>query len=732
MAFRSPDDMIADLRARGIDFKSFQDMVASTGESLRPETPVPFAARLMNFASNGSAAPRRPNTERIQMLQKNPDGLDDLCPANDADKTACFVRSNVLKAKAEQQLAAKAYNAARATYIQAASEMIASPLPSAGSDIYGSLRHGWHACDLMGCLNGAIECSRQLKEYDAALMWLEEAERLDRFLEIAARLQPPSFEWKPLQIPSADYYFERMTALCLASAVFLAVGNTGSAVHRRWLADEIFGVLPDSLKTPQMGKLTPLLGRDILRLRHPDPKTAPGLEIDYPGLQICGSWQKLSVRKSSALISRMRSAVLAFDGHLYVLGGEKFREGPWHRDFWTLDLAKLDGWKQLPDFPLSKEITGDLVGFQMAAHRDGRAFVFVGLPLVPVFDLKRRKWSVMPTTFIPDEQTPEWPYMTPRLMEYTAQCVGDRLFVFGGIHRESVVGTDLFMELHIPSRKWRRLSGSAVPVPSTVSPAPREQCHSWVGQDKSRIFVMFGEADRQAAMLNKQTHGGFYSYAYADLWSWDIKAEVWTRERLHGNVPSPRSEMACTYNPVLDRVILFGGYSPAVPTWFDDMNDTVTYSYYADTFTASTHVNGFPDRWHQVLTRGFPTYRAMASLVTDTKTGKTFLFGGYKNTTYVPTTSKNKEESRSESRSFMDLWQLRLDVPGGFFEEVDLEEEARTARAGPWQRCFACGSTGPWKRCGGACNGRVFFCDSECLKEGWKEHKDKHGCRKAS
>ena len=40
-------------------------------------------------------------------------------------------------------------------------------------------------------------------------------------------------------------------------------------------------------------------------------------------------------------------------------------------------------------------------------------------------------------------------------------------------------------------------------------------------------------------------------------------------------------------------------------------------------------------------------------------------------------------------------------MPGGFFEGVDLEEEARTAKAGPWQRCFTCGSAGPWKKCGG-------------------------------
>jgi hypothetical protein len=100
--------------------------------------------------------------------------------------------------------------------------------------------------------------------------------------------------------------------------------------------------------------------------------------------------------------------------------------------------------------------------------------------------------------------------------------------------------------------------------------------------------------------------------------------------------------------------------------------------------------------WKHVLTRGFPTYRAQAHLVADPATGRTFLFGGYANSEYVPS------RSEEESRSFADLWELRLNVPGGHFAEVDVENEARTARVGPWQRCFTCGSSGPWKKCGGA------------------------------
>lgn len=409
-------------------------------------------------------------------------------------------------------------------------------------------------------------------------MWLEEADVLDKNVELVPiltssfgyYLYPPhalsdySLEWTRMKISSPNYYFERITTLCLASEVFLAIGNTGSAVHRRWVADEIFVYLHDSLKTPQTLKLTPLLGSDILVLRHPDPKTSPALTVNNPTLQIWGSWQKLSIHKAAALGSRGRSAICAFDGssisfsvarslvfkslgYLYVLGGEKTTGGPHYRDFWMLDLAKLDGWRQLPDFPLPKTVTDDLVGYKMAPHRDGRLFVFTGMSTLIVFDTKRRKWTLMQTTFIPDAESPDWPYPSARLTEYSAHCVGDRFYVFGGLHHGSVIGTDLLLELNISSRKWRRLSGSAVPVPSTTGPGPRGQCPSWVGKDQRRIFFMYGIANRHAAMIHKAVHGSLYSYGYGDLWSWDIKAEKWTRERVHGNAPSPRGEMSCTY-----------------------------------------------------------------------------------------------------------------------------------------------------------------------------------------
>ncbi|KAL6303746.1 hypothetical protein BKA93DRAFT_323837 [Sparassis latifolia] len=84
-----------------------------------------------------------------------------------------------------------------------------------------------------------------------------------------------------------------------------------------------------------------------------------------------------------------------------------------------------------------------------------------------------------------------------------------------------------------------------------------------------------------------------------------------------------------------------------------------------------------------------------------------------------------------QSRTFGDVWQLSIDMPGGYFSEADLERDVRSPKMGPWARRFTCGSvSNTWRKCGGSCGGKYVFCSTECLKEGWKEHKQKHGCRK--
>ncbi|KDQ52947.1 hypothetical protein JAAARDRAFT_183581 [Jaapia argillacea MUCL 33604] len=291
----------------------------------------------------------------------------------------------------------------------------------------------------------------------------------------------------------------------------------------------------------------------------------------------------------------------------------------------------------------------------------------------------------------------------------------------------------MVLDLSSPKLEWVRLSGTArsTPKADNFCPGPRRSAACWTNQEQDRIYIMFGLADRQNARLNPQKaelHGEDASYPYDDLWSWSITGGEWRRERMSGNCPCPRSEMACALSPKLNKTIFFGGYSPCLPTIFQEIEgreEMCPFSYYADTFIYEPSLS--PDarsNWRQVITRGFPTYRAHAQLFADPETGKIFLFGGYANADYI------SYRKRPMCRAFNDLWQLKLDVPGGYFEGVDMEEESRTAGVGQLQRCFTCGNTGHWKKCGGSCKGHAFFCDQQCQKEGWKEHRRMHQCAK--
>ncbi|KAL4243595.1 MYND-type zinc finger protein samB [Abortiporus biennis] len=299
-----------------------------------------------------------------------------------------------------------------------------------------------------------------------------------------------------------------------------------------------------------------------------------------------------------------------------------------------------------------------------------------------------------------------WPYPKVGLVYPGLAVCHDKLYVFGGMHDCVTVGCNLWIVLDLTTFEWRKLGGHTGPtlVPEHSMPGPRKHPMIWVegDQGQERIWLQYGMEDRAGAQLLNTDYAADLSYAYDDMW-----------------------KVAWTYNPVLKKTIIFGGYNPMLPTRYTELNAVFEFSYYADTFIFdSTSNESIQPKWKHVLTRGFPIYRAQAKLFSDPETGKMFLFGGCTNSQFVP------DRKYAIQRSFGDLWQLKLDMPRGHFEGVDLEEEALTAKAGPWQRCFTCGSAGPWRKCGSTCCGKAFFCNVECLKEGWKEHRERHGCSK--
>ncbi|KDR67045.1 hypothetical protein GALMADRAFT_232263 [Galerina marginata CBS 339.88] len=595
---------------------------------------------------------------------------------------------------------------------------------------------------LICCYNLIGKSSKEVGNLEDALIWVEEA----RFVALTTRftLEVPLFEWIRHHLELPPLTKQIVTSLVLASEIFEKLGNTGSAVDRRWnLGVEFMGARH---MTPEVVALRDLKKLDRLTsLRHPDPKLTADLKVDHPELQVLGSWKKVYVKKKGPMKPRLAFSSFIWNGKLYVGGGLGETKGPCYRDLCCLDLVKLDTWRTLPPFPGPEGATGVWMLWNFAVYND-KAFLFTGKEELDYFDLRKEKWGTVMTYSLGEAAGPDMGPVFARaplynLKDTTQQVVGDHLYVFGGTHKKCMIGINLFMRLDFKTLTWKRLSGYFQPgkVADYSCPGPRKTPSSWVDANQERIYLFGGEADRSAGGMNGELHTASNGYAYEDFWSWDIKEEKWRMERLCGNVPCPRSEAACTFNPVTNTAIVFGGYNPALQTQFD--NNVFPFSYFADTFVYAPSAppsdnvgiswrntkpasNSNGGKWKQVLTRGFPTYRAQSQLLSDPPTGKVYLFGGYVNTDWVPSGKVNA------SRTFCDLWELRLDLPGGDFANVDIEEEAKTAKIGPWQRCFACGSAGRWKKCGGSCKGKAFFCDSDCLADGWRQHKKMHHCRK--
>ena len=73
---------------------------------------------------------------------------------------------------------------------------------------------------------------------------------------------------------------------------------------------------------------------------------------------------------------------------------------------------------------------------------------------------------------------------------------------------------------------------------------------------------------------------------------------------------------------------MFGGYNASLP-FSSPLGEQFAFSYFADTFIYDPEpADGSSPIWKQVITRGFPTYRAQCAVFSDPETGKVYMFGG--------------------------------------------------------------------------------------------------------
>lgn len=458
--------------------------------------------------------------------------------------------------------------------------------------------------------------------------------------------------------------------------------------------------------------------------RHPDIKLPDRLTVSYPNLQIRGKWERLVIRGSCRPPApRLGMASWIWKGKLYVAGGQSAMQDR-VRDMWVLTLAASPEdrkWRRLPDIP-SHAAGGpqenSTAGIVMKVQND-KAWLFFGSKTVWAFDLTKERWEKKDTT------CKKWPYHRHELSEYAMEVYKGKLYIFGGQDGRMQLGCNLFMCLDLKTLSWELISGTSLATATHDSPMLRVHPETWIVPEEDTLFVMYGNANRMGEGLGGRdgVHGAECDYTYEDIWAFNLNTKKWTREKSRGNYPCPRTEFSSAFNSHLNRTVVFGGYCGTTNTYFPDRGVNFTFAYYADTYLWDPSNR----LWCQVLTRGFPTYRAQARLVVDDETGKSYLFGGYTNSDFVPS-------NHVVSRAFNDLWELKIDFEdgrGGIVDRVKElgQEEERTAVMGPWGTCFCCGAVGQWRMCGGSCGGVVRYCSNDCGREAWGEHKRVHKCR---
>lgn len=315
-------------------------------------------------------------------------------------------------------------------------------------------------------------------------------------------------------------------------------------------------------------------------------------------------------------------------GNYYIFGG-RHSSGKIHTDVWSVDLRNPQkGWRRLGDAPWPLGTT-DTSHFKCVVYKK-RAYIFSGNCCLLLFDLSTETWEERYHTTMKDpslDWRDVWSGISADCSKYTADVIGNKMYLFGGRDSVSYMGRDMLLSLDLTAEPglWEVHSGTQKPTPNGgVLPGLR-QCHvSWTLGPK--LYIAFGSADRWQGVKFNDPQASYLDFGYGDMWSYDTRYRIWKKEKLRGNLPAARTEAGYTHNQKWKSVVVFGGFCPDVP-FFSMEKDTkglVNWSYVADTFIWSTESS----RWSMVVCKGFPAYRSYPDLITDQETGRSYLFGG--------------------------------------------------------------------------------------------------------
>lgn len=118
--------------------------------------------------------------------------------------------------------------------------------------------------------------------------------------------------WISYDLQSIEFFMEHATAYVLASEVFLELGNTGAAAHRRHAAFSVLACLPDHFDNRALDNIVTPRFFEFMKLRHPDPSLVQRLTVEEASLTVRGAWKKIAWPQSGKLRAGSRLGFSSF------------------------------------------------------------------------------------------------------------------------------------------------------------------------------------------------------------------------------------------------------------------------------------------------------------------------------------------------------------------------------------------------------------------------------------
>jgi hypothetical protein len=201
------------------------------------------------------------------------------------------------------------------------------------------------------------------------------------------------------------------------------------------------------------------------------------------------------------------------------------------------------------------------------------------------YDASANLWSNLQPANAP-------PYRAFSSAAYDSQS--DRLVVYGGIaDMDRLVIVNETWSYDFKSNAWTNLTVAYSPPPVYA--------HAMVYDSESDRIIMFGGFAMDGGFLN-------------DTWSYDLDSNTWTNKTPLVSPPA-RYGASAVYDPVSDRVLIFGGWASGEyfePITYDDMWE---YDYNANS-------------WSEINQLAKPPARLLAHMAIDPLTCIIVLHGG--------------------------------------------------------------------------------------------------------